>query len=96
MSEGAWSEWLDFDRAGIEKVPEAPGVWLMHTSMKVMHIGGADNMRQALLQLLSDPCAGRAKRFHYMLTGAHAQAKEQMIRDYREKRGGKMPACMEP
>ncbi|MER3407926.1 MAG: hypothetical protein C4292_03960 [Nitrososphaera sp.] len=95
MSGESWSEWLDFDRAGVEKVPEAPGVWLMHASMKVMHIGSADNMRLALLQLLSDPCAGKARRFHYMLSASHVQAKEQLIRDYKEKHG-KMPACMEP
>lgn len=95
MSE-AWSEWLDFDRTGVEKVPEAPGVYLMHASMKVMHIGGAPNMRQALLRLLADPCAGKARRFHYMATEAHAEAKERLLRDYREKHGGRMPACIEP
>ena len=91
----SWSDWLDFDRAGVERVPEAAGVYLMHASMKVLHIGGADNMRHALLQLLSDPCASKARRFHYMLTQSHAETKEQLLKDYADKHAGKLPGCME-
>ncbi|MEW5841468.1 MAG: hypothetical protein AB1753_10745 [Thermoproteota archaeon] len=90
-----WSDWLDFDRAGVEQVPEKPGVYLMHASMKVMHIGGSDNMRQALLDLLADPCAGKARRFHYMPTESYAQVREQMLKEYADKHGGKLPSCME-
>lgn len=90
-----WSDWLDFDRAGVEQVPEKPGVYLMHASMKVMHIGGSDNMRQALRDLLADPCAGKARRFHYMPTESYAQVREQMLKEYADKHGGKLPSCME-
>ena len=91
----SWSDWLDFDRQGVEQVPEAPGVYVMHASMKVMHIGGSNNMRAALLQLLSDPCASKARRFHYMPTQSHAEMKEQLLKDYAEKHAGKLPSCME-
>lgn len=91
----SWSEWLDFDRQGVEQVPEAPGVYMMHASMKVMHIGGSDNMRATLLQLLSDPCASKAKRFHYMSTESYAQTKDQLLKEYADKHAGKLPSCME-
>jgi hypothetical protein len=91
----SWSEWLDFNGAGVETVPEAPGVYLLHASMKVLHIGGSDNMRRSLVELLSDPCAGTAKRFHYMPTSSYAQVKEQLLKEYAEKHAGKMPPCME-
>lgn len=94
MSE-QWSEWLDFDRAHVESVPEAPGVYLMHASMKVMYIGAGDNIRKPLLELLAEPCASKAKRFHYMLTQSHAAVKEQLLKDYMDKHEGKMPVCME-
>lgn len=94
MSE-QWSEWLDFDRAHVEQVPEAAGVYLMHASMKVMHIGASDNIRKSLLELLADPCASKAKRFHYMLTQSHHSMKEQLLKDYMDKHQGKMPVCME-
>ena len=91
----SWSEWLDFDRQGVEQVPQAPGVYMMHASMKVMHIGGSDNMRVALLQLLSDPCASKAKRFHYMSTESYAQTKDQLLKEYADKHAGKLPSCIE-
>jgi hypothetical protein len=94
MSE-QWSEWLDFDRAHVESVPEAAGVYLMHASMKVMHIGASDNIRKSLLELLADPCASKAKRFHYMLAQSHASVKDQLLKDYMDKHQGKMPVCME-
>lgn len=89
----SWSEWLDFDRAGVGAVPEAPGVYLLHASMKVLHIGGSGNMRRSLLELLSDPCAGAAKRFHYMLTDSYAAVAEQLLKEYAEKHQGRMPPC---
>ena len=91
----SWSEWLDFNMAGVGVVPEAPGVYLLHASMKVPHIGGSENMRRALQELLSNPCASNAKRFHYMLTGSYATVKEQLLKEYAEKHAGKMPLCME-
>jgi hypothetical protein len=91
----SWSEWLDFDGAGVGQVPEAAGVYLMHASMKVMHIGGSPNMRKSLLELLSDPCASKAKRFHYMPSESYTETKEQLLKDYMDKHAGKMPSCME-
>ena len=34
-----WSEWLDFDKTTIETVPESPGLYKMHASMKILYIG---------------------------------------------------------
>ena len=54
MSKEEWSQWLDFDKASVEGVPEFSGVCVMHASMKVLYIGGSENIRQALLECLSD------------------------------------------
>ncbi|HVX03169.1 MAG TPA: hypothetical protein VHA09_08450 [Nitrososphaera sp.] len=90
-----WSEWLDFDKEHVDSVPEAAGVYLMHASMKVMHIGGCKNIKKSLQGLLADPCASKAKRFHYMLTESYAPEAERLLQDYREKHQGKLPFCME-
>ena len=90
-----WSEWLDFDKAHVDSVPEAAGVYLMHAGMKVMHIGGSENIRKTLQNLLTDPCAGKAKRFHYMQTQNHTSVADELLRDYKEKHQGKLPSCME-
>ena len=94
MSE-EWSQWLDFDRQVVEAAPEAAGVCVMHASMKMMYIGGSPNIRQTLLERLSDPCTGKAKRFRYLLTASYLQVQGQMLREYLEKHAGKMPLCME-
>lgn len=89
-----WSQWLDFDRAAVEAVPEAAGVCVMHASMKVLFIGGSQNVRQMLKERMADECTGKAKRFRYMLTPSFDNAKEQMLKEYADKHGGKMPLCM--
>jgi excinuclease UvrABC nuclease subunit len=91
----SWSEWLDFDKAGVDKVPEQSGVFLMHASMKVHYIGGSTNMRRSLEELLNDQCAKNAKRFHYMSITSFEEEKEKLLKDYADKHQGKLPLCME-
>jgi hypothetical protein len=94
MSNNEWSQWLDFDRANIEAVPESPGVCVMHASMKVLYIGGGQNVRRELLSRLSDPCTAQAKRFKYLATPAFEAIREQQVKEYVDKHG-KLPPCME-
>ncbi|HEX2013875.1 MAG TPA: hypothetical protein VLA68_01485 [Nitrososphaera sp.] len=95
MSEQDWSQWLDFDRANVDAAPESPGTFVMHANMKTMYIGGGLNIKKALTEQLADSCASRAKRFRYRLTDDFERAKEQLLKEYVEKHGGKLPLCME-
>ena len=88
-----WSQWLDFDRTNVESVPEAAGVFVMHAAMKVLYIGSGQSVRAALADRLNDECCSKAKRFRYMLAPAAEDAKDNLLRDYREKHGGMLPAC---
>ncbi|HEV8405806.1 MAG TPA: hypothetical protein VGQ13_07870 [Nitrososphaera sp.] len=90
-----WSQWLDFDRVSIEAVPESPGVCVMHASMKILYIGASRNIRQELLDQLSDPCTSKAKRFRFVVTPAFESLKEQQVKEY-VKKHDKLPPCMEP
>jgi excinuclease UvrABC nuclease subunit len=91
-----WSEWLDFDKSTIETIPEASGVYKMHTSMKIFYIGSsAQNIRQSLLSCLLDPCISKATRFSYALTESVDKVKKQLLNEYRNKHNGKLPVCME-
>ncbi|MFQ5920576.1 MAG: hypothetical protein ACE5JV_00995 [Nitrososphaerales archaeon] len=92
--EESWSEWKDFDRANVEGVPELPGVYVMHAAMKILYIGGGLNLRQGLLDLISHPCIGKAKRFRYMTTQSYDEMKAKILEEYREKHG-RLPQCME-
>lgn len=89
-----WSQWLDFDRANVEAVPESPGVCVMHASMKILYIGAGQNIRKELLGRLSDQCTAKAKRFKYLVTPVFESIREQQVNEYVSKHG-KLPPCME-
>jgi hypothetical protein len=54
-----WSR-LDFNQSSAAAIPKLPGVYKMHTSMKILYIGSAQNLRQSLLECISDPCIKNA------------------------------------
>lgn len=95
MSELNWSDWLDFNATQVASVPELAGVFMMHASMKILHIGSSDNLKKSINALLGTPCVCDAKRFRYSAVGGHDKIKEQLLAEYREKHDGKMPKCME-
>lgn len=90
-----WSEWLDFNQDVTKSVPEASGVFVMHTAMKILFIGSAQNLSASLLESLTTPCLEKAKRFRYMVTNSQEKIKGQLIEDYTKKHNGKLPECME-
>jgi excinuclease UvrABC nuclease subunit len=91
-----WSQWLNFDKSNIIAVPELPGVYKMHESMKILYIGGSQNLRESLLGCLSRPCISKSKRFSYALTQSDIdKLKDQLINNYRSKHNNKLPTCME-
>lgn len=89
-----WSQWLDFDSMNIEATPESPGVFVMHTSMKILFIGSSQNVRGELLGRLLDSCTGKSKRFRYIVTSSFEALREQLVKEYVDKHGN-LPACME-
>ncbi len=90
-----WSEWLDFNQDVAKSAPEVSGVFVMHAAMKILFIGGAQNLRTSLLESLSAPCLEKAKRVRYMITNSQEKIKEQLVQDYTKKHNGKLPECME-
>jgi hypothetical protein len=91
-----WSEWLNFDRSTVENIPEEAGIYKMHASMKILYIGSnSQNIRQSLLDCLSDPCKSKATRFSYALTESADMVKTMILNEYRNKHNTKLPACME-
>jgi hypothetical protein len=90
-----WSEWLDFNKTTIETVPESPGLYKIHANMKILYIGSStQNIKESLIECLSDTCISKAKRFSYALTASSDKAKEQLLNEYRT-RHNKLPECMQ-
>lgn len=96
LEELNWSEWLDFAKSTVENIPEEAGVYKMHASMKIFYIGGnIQNIRQSLLDCLSNPCICKATRFSYALTDRAEKVEQQLLDEYRSRHNDKMPICME-
>lgn len=93
MNGEEWSQWLDFDKVNIDSVPESAGVFVMHASMKVLYIGASQNIREGLVERLSNECSSKAKRFRYMLTQSPDIQKDSLLKDYAEKHQGNLPLC---
>ena len=90
-----WSSWLDFNHASIDEVPESEGVYKLHASMKILFIGRSKNLRQSLMQDLTNPCINKNSRFSYAITKTSDKIKEHLLDEYRNKHDGKLPSCME-
>lgn len=94
MQEIPWSDWLDFSAEQISKSPESGGVFTMHASMKILHIGGSDNIRKSMESLYKKECTCEAKRFKYALVEDYEQAAAKLLAEYQEKHAGTLPKCM--
>jgi hypothetical protein len=96
-SENEWSIWLDFNRETISSlVPEDSGLFKIHASMKVLYIGIAQNLKKALQDSIVDPCLRKGQRFSYMVNhDSLDNLKMELLKDYKLRHNGKLPACME-
>jgi len=90
-----WSSWLDFNNTAIGEVPESEGVYKLHASMKILFIGSSKNLRQSLMQDLTNPCINNNSRFSYAIIETSDKIKEHLLDEYRNKHGGKLPSCMQ-
>jgi hypothetical protein len=96
MTEGLdWSAWLDFDIDNIATIAESEGVYKIHAGMKILFIGSSQNLRESMRGSLSDPCMSKARRFSYAIIESADKVKEQLLKEYRNKHGGRLPICME-
>ena len=90
-----WSSWLNFDEENITNLPESEGVYKMHVSMKILFIGSSYNVRQSLVESLSNSCLKKATRFSFAITESSEKIKKILLNEYSMKHNGKLPICME-
>jgi hypothetical protein len=90
-----WSPWIDFDIDNIANIAESEGVYKIHASMKILFIGSSQNLRESMLGCLSDPCISNARRFSFAIIESADKVKEEILNEYRNKHGGRLPICME-
>lgn len=66
---------------------------MMHAGMKILHIGGSNNMRKAITSI-SERCVLDATRFRYSKEKDFEKRKKELITDYKKRHEGKLPECM--
>ena len=90
-----WSDWQNCIETIISEIPASDGVYMMHSSMKILCIEGTENIKTSIIEKLSHPCVVDDTRFRYMKTSNYKKLTEQLIKDYRARHNGKLPSCME-
>ena len=93
MQQIEWSDWLDFNQDTVSKVPEVSGVFMMHAAMKILYIGGSENMKKTI-ENISEKCVSNATRFRYRKEKDFGRIKNELIGDYKKRHEGKAPECM--
>jgi len=93
-NENKWSEWFDFNAETISAIPQTAGVYMMHISMKILFIGGSENMKTSI-QHNTNPCISQATRIRYMQTPSFEKIADELIKDYQSRHEGNLPQCME-
>jgi len=88
-----WSDWLDFNQNMISKVPETSGVFMMHAAMKILYIGGSENMRKTI-EDISEKCVSDATRFRYKKERDFEKIRNELVIGYKKRHEGKAPECM--
>lgn len=94
MSENDWSEWLDHNQEMLSKIPETSGVYMMHAAMKILHIGGSENMKKSVTDTLSNGCVSKATRFRFRKEEDFEKIKNELIKDFKKRHEGQGPTCM--
>ena len=94
MSSYTWSDWLDFKKEIIQKIPRTMGVFMTHQAMKILFIGDSENLQKSLLETLESLCTCDSSRFRYAEVNKPDIIKEELISDYKKRHDGNLPKCM--
>ena len=94
MLENKWSDWRDNNQEVLSKIPEKPGVYMMHADIKILFIGGSQNMKKSITEALEKKCVSKATRIRFREEGNFGEIKNKLITDYRKRHEGNIPQCM--
>ena len=94
MPENKWSNWRDKNQELFSKIPEKPGVYMMHASMKILFIGGSQNMKKSITETLEKKWVTKATRIRFREENDFDEIKNKLIVEYKKRHEGNIPQCM--
>ncbi|WP_297592580.1 hypothetical protein [Nitrosopumilus sp.] len=95
MPEDNWSNWLDFNQEYFKDIPESAGVFMMHQAMKILFIGGSENIKKTIIELSTNDCIRKATRFKYRNEENFEKTRLELIGDFKKRHEGNLPDCMQ-
>lgn len=66
----------------------------MHADMKILWIGGSENMKKTITGTASDECISKSTRFRFREEENYEKAKMEIIEDFKKRHEGNLPDCM--
>lgn len=93
-NQNSWSDWSDFNEDNISDIPHLPGVFMMHSAMKIITIEGTKNIKNSIKEKLSNPHILENTRLRYMTTENFEKISKDLVRDYKNRHEGNLPSCM--
>ena len=94
-NQDSWSDWVDFNQASISNIPQSSGVFMMHSSMKILFIEGTKNIKKSIQEKFSHPTISENTRLRFIETGNFEKISNKLIRDYRNRHEGNLPFGMQ-
>lgn len=94
MADDNWSDWLDFNQEYFKDIPEFAGVFIMHHAMKILFIGGSENIKKSIIELSTNDCIAKAARFKYKKEENFEKITVELIEDFKKRHEGNLPGCM--
>ena len=83
MEQKEWSEWLDFSENTIKNISNSAGVFMMHSSMKILFIEGTEDIKKSIEGKMKHPCITNTTRLRYMNTPDYEKIANELITDYK-------------
>jgi hypothetical protein len=94
-SKNTWSDWIDSNEETLSQIPQSEGIYMMHSSMKILCINGTKNIKKSIKEKLSQPCIPENTRLRFMQTSEFEKISEELIKDYKNRHEGNVPSCMQ-
>ncbi len=91
----AWSDWMPFNREGINRVSQVAGVYEFVMGKDLLYFGQTNDLNRRLLEHLNgnDVCINRATHFRVMASNDPKKIETNFLNDYRNAHDGNSPPC---
>jgi len=91
----AWSDWIPFNREGINRVNQVAGAYEFANDTTLLYIGQSNELNRRLMEHLNgnDSCINRATHFRVIASNDPEGTEKTLLDEYRNGHNGNSPPC---